>query len=365
MENSFLEKYAYLLCHYCLELKKGDKLYVSTTTLAEPLVKEIWRESVRIGAIMETDLDFEDKNTILLQEGSEELIRHVSPWYDEAIRTFDAYLHIRAPFSTKQTTPIDPEKSKLRGAALSATQKVYFERIATRDLKRSLCQYPTLASANEAGMTLQEYEYFVLNACCLFDEDPIASWLEVRRTQQSIVDMLNSKKEIRYLGEGTDLTFRTEGRTWINSDGRNNMPSGEVFTSPIEDSVNGYITFNFPGIYGGNEVRDVCLHVKDGYIEHWEASYGKDYLDHIFTIPGTRRFGEAAIGTNYNIQQMTKNILFDEKIGGTVHLAIGQSYLQCGGKNESSVHWDMITDLGSSGKIFADGELVYENRHFL
>jgi aminopeptidase len=151
----------------------------------------------------------------------------------------------------------------------------------------------------------------------------------------------------------------------MNSDGQTNMPSGEVYTSPVEDSVNGVVHFSYPCIYQGNEVEGVTLWVKDGLIERWEARQGQEFLDYIFTLPGTRRFGEAAIGTNYDIQRITKNILFDEKIGGSIHMAIGQSYLQTGGKNESPVHWDMITDMTRGGEIRADGELIYQNGQFL
>jgi aminopeptidase len=159
--------------------------------------------------------------------------------------------------------------------------------------------------------------------------------------------------------------FSTIGRKWINSDGQTNMPSGEVYTSPVEDAVNGRVHFSLPCIHQGNEVEGVTLWVKDGWIEKWEAQRGQAYLDHIFQLDGTRRFGEAAIGTNYNITKMTKNILFDEKIGGTIHMAIGQSYLQTGGKNESSVHWDMITDMTKGGEILADGEVIYRDGVFL
>ncbi len=187
----------------------------------------------------------------------------------------------------------------------------------------------------------------------------------MRQHQQQIVDKLNRHKLFRYTNADTDITFSAEGRNWINSDGQTNMPSGEVYTSPVEDSVNGFIHFSYPAIYQGHEVEGVRLWVKDGWIERWEAKRGKEFLDHIFSIEGARRFGEAAIGTNYNIDQLTNNILFDEKIGGTVHMAIGQSYQQAGGKNVSAVHWDMITDMTNGGAIYADNELIYQNGHFI
>lgn len=214
-------------------------------------------------------------------------------------------------------------------------------------------------------MTLEAYEQFVFEACKLHETNPAQGWLEVRHAQQHIVDFLNKADIVQYKGDGIDITFSTKGRIWMNSDGRSNMPSGEVYTAPIEDSVNGVVHFSFPAIYMGCEVEGVTLWVKDGYVERWEAKQGKALLDQVFQMEGTRRFGEVAIGTNYSIQQFTKNILFDEKIGGTIHMAIGQSYLQTGGKNQSAVHWDMIADMRSGGEITVDNEKIYENGQFL
>lgn len=363
--NDMLAKYANLLVNYCLELQQGERLYIKSTTLAEPLVREVYRYATRAGAHVEIDLEMEHQHRIFMEEANEEQLRYVSPLYRAAVETFDAYLYIRAPFSLRNTSGNHPEKVKIRQEAIHDTQQKYFARTATRELKRNLCQYPTEANAREAGMSLEEYQEFVFNACCLYTEDPIKAWLNVRASQQKIVDLLNSKETIRYKGDGTDITFSTKGRTWINSDGQTNMPSGEVYTSPVENAVNGVIRFTYPAIYMGQEVEDVRLWVKDGCIEKWEAKKGQDLLDYIFEIPGTRRFGEAAIGTNYSIQRFTKNMLFDEKIGGTVHMALGQSYLQTGGKNQSSIHWDMIADMSQGGEIFANNEKIYENGQFL
>lgn len=360
-----LKKYADLLVHYCLDIQKGDKLLVRTTTLAEPLVREVFRAAVRAGALVEVDFEFREQGRIFLAEAAEDQLTYVSPFFKQAMETFDAYLYIRAPFNLRESQNVDSAKSKKRQEAFKEVNKIYFQRTATRDLKRSLCQFPTQANAQEAGMSLEEYEKFVYNACKLYDENPVERWLQVRKSQQAIVDFLNKKEKIHYKGDGIDISFSTAGRTWINSDGQTNMPSGEVYTSPVEDSVNGTIRFSYPAIYMGHEVEEVTLWVKYGYIERWEAKRGQAFLDHIFSLEGARRFGEAAIGTNYGITQLTKNILFDEKMGGTVHMAIGQSYLQAGGKNESSVHWDMITEMRNGGEIFADDEKIYENGQFL
>jgi aminopeptidase len=211
---------------------------------------------------------------------------------------------------------------------------------------------------------LEEYEKFVFDACNLFDENPLATWQNFGKNQQKTVDYLNSKSKIRYVGSNIDITFSVKDRLWINSDGKTNMPSGEIYTAPVDDSMNGWVLFTLPSVYMGERVENVRLEIKDGYIESWTATMGKEFLDKIFEIPGARRFGEAAIGTNYKIQQATNNILFDEKIGGTIHLAIGDAYKQCGGVNESSIHWDMITDM-TDGEIYADDELCYKNGKFI
>jgi aminopeptidase len=357
-----LQKYAHLLVNYCLELKAGERLFVQSTTLAEPLVRAVYREALKVGAHVEVDLAFREKGRIFNQEANVEQLNYISPLYRLAMEEFEAYLHIRAPFNLREEQNNDVEKSKIRGLASAELNKTYFKRTANRDLKRNLCQFPTDAAAQEAGMSLEEYQYFVFNACKLYEADPAAAWMEVRKNQQHIVDHLNGCRLVQYkTTTGTDISFKTDGRIWMNSDGQTNMPSGEVYTSPVEDSVNGVVYFSLPCLYNGHEVEGVTLWVKDGYIERWEAKRGKEFLDGIFKIEGTRRFGEAAIGTNYNITKMTKNILFDEKIGGTIHMAIGQSYLQTGGKNVSTVHWDMITDMTKGGEIFADDVLVYRD----
>jgi len=360
-----LVKYAKLLVNYCLEIQKDEQLYISSTTLAEPLVREVYREAMSKGAHVEVDLSFREMNRIFYEEAVENQLSYIPTLKQEAMSNFDAYLAIRAPFNLKEDQSVDPSKRAARSKALKSLSEMYFERTANKSLKRSLCQYPTQASAQEADMSLEEYQKFVFNACNLYDDHPEQAWLNRRASQQKIVDYLNQRDKIQYIGKGTDITFSVKGRIWINSDGQTNMPSGEVFSGPIEDSVNGKVHFSYPAIFMGKEVQGITLHVKDGKVEKWSANRGQEILDEVFKIEGARYFGEVAIGTNYNIQRATKNILFDEKIGGTIHMAVGQSYKQTGGKNMSAIHWDMIADMKEDGQIIADGEKIYENGKFL
>lgn len=363
---SILNKYAQLLVNYCVSLQAGEKVLIQSTTLAEPLVREVYREVLRAGGLPHISLDFRDQRTIKMAESNDAQLNYVAPMYAMAMEQFDAYIYIRAPFYNRSTQKSYPEKAKIETAAKKKYRNLYTQRTATLQLKRTLCEYPTVAHAQNAGLSLEQYADFIYNACHLYDDNPQACWEEVSRKQQAAVDLLNTKTNIKYEGEGIDIRFSTAGRTWINSDGKTNMPSGEVYTAPVDDSVNGTIHFAYPSMFMGEEVEGITLWVKDGWVEKWEAKKGKKLLDRIFNIDeGARRFGEAAIGTNMRIQTPVKNILFDEKIGGTVHMAVGQAYLQNGGTNQSAIHWDMIADMKNGGKIYADDALIYENGLFI
>jgi aminopeptidase len=362
---NILEKYADLLVNYCVSLEPGQKLYINSSTLAEPLVREVYRAALKAGGIALVSLDFRDQGLITLEEGSDAHLQFVDPYYAIAMQDFDAYIHIRAPFYSISPKSAPGDRQQLYTKARAPYSKLYSERTGKFELKRNLCEYPTIAHAQNAGMTLEEFSDFIFNACCLYEENPAEEWRKVSRSQQKIVDVLNTKDKIRYKGENIDISFRVKDRTWINSDGKTNMPSGEVYTAPIEDTVNGTIHFAYPSMYQGQEVEGITLWVKDGQVEKWEAKKGKALLDKIFAIEGARYFGEVAIGTNTRIQRPVKNILYDEKIGGTVHMAVGQTYYQCGGKNQSSIHWDMIADMKNGGEIWADDDKIYDSGKFL
>ncbi|MBX2817386.1 MAG: aminopeptidase [Saprospiraceae bacterium] len=360
------ESYAKLLAGYCLDIQKGDRVYVRTTFLAQPLVHHFYREALQRGAHVNVDFSFPEQQKLFIEHvTTDDQLAWCSPQQHAGIHDYDAYLVIRAPYNLREDHGLDGDRLKARAAHLKPLNEAYFRRTAAGELKRCLCQYPTQAAAQEAGMSLSAYRDFVFGACGLLDPNPEEYWLRVRKEQQHIVDHLNKVSSMRYLNKTTDICFEVKDRIWINSDGRSNMPSGEVFTAPIEDSVNGTVHFTYPAIYRGASVEDIVLTVKDGLIVEWDAKVGKTVLDEVFAIEGAKRFGEVAIGTNYHIQKVTKNILFDEKIGGSIHMAVGQSYLQNGGKNQSTIHWDMITDMQDGGQIYADGQLIYEDGKFL
>ncbi len=358
-----LNQYAKLLVQYCLYLQKNEKILIRTTPLAEPLLKPLYQHILRIGAKPEIQLSFEHQQKLFYENASSNLLASVSPFYQYAVQHFDAILTIDAPYHRTELQNIDPQKRLTVQNAHAKTKELLIQRSANKKLKWTSCIYPTKSLAEHAEMPLNEFEEFVFNACFLMESNPINCWKSLGKTQEKIVTFLNYKRQFRFIGPQTDISFSTENRLWQNSDGKRNMPSGEVFTSPVEESVNGHIYFSYPTLYNSQNVSDISLEVKNGTIINWNAKKGKNVLDHVFSIPGARQFGEVAIGTNKHIKKATKNILFDEKIGGSIHMAIGSSYPETGGKNTAAIHWDMIKDM-KNGQIIADDELIYENGRF-
>jgi aminopeptidase len=259
---------------------------------------------------------------------------------------------------------VEPSRLTLGRQARRPLLERMMTRKAVGELKTCLTQYPTNASAQEAGMSLADYEEFVFRACFADRPDPIAAWQELSREQQAHVDFLNGVEMLKVEGPGTGLTLSVEGRKWVNSDGKANFPSGEVFTGPVEDSVNGRVRFDVPTVFSGKVVEGIELEFKAGKVVSASAARGDDMLQSALdTDAGSRLLGEFAFGLNYGITRATKNILFDEKIGGTIHMAVGAGYPETGSKNRSAIHWDMIKDM-KQGRVFADGKLAYEGGRF-
>jgi aminopeptidase len=365
MNQNVYTKYATLLTDYCLAVKPNERVYITSTYLAEPLLQELLKCIYSRGASAHLNVELQDQSKIIMDAAPVATLLKQNEIQKYIVENFDCYLVIKAPFNLRDTQNIAQEKRKASAEGNKEISKIYNQRTGTYQMRRSLCQFPTQAGAQEAGMSLKEYEDFIFQSCFLFEDDPIQAWKNLGISQQKATDYLNQSKSIHYKGPNIDIRFSTEGRTWINSDGKANMPSGEIYTAPVEESVQGHVKFTLPSLYMGQEAEEVALEIKDGVVEKWTAKRGQELLDQVFDMPGARMFGECAIGCNFNIQRMTKNILFDEKIGGTIHMAVGQSYAQCGGKNESSVHWDMITDMTNGGEIWADNKLIYQNGQFV
>ena len=356
---------AKVLCDYCTEIKQEDKVLILGTTLGVPLIEAVYKESLIKGAYPEVFLTTENQQTLFYRYAQDHQLTYTSPFLKYFVENMDAIISVGAEYNVKSLTTVSPEKIAKKSKAQEAINAIFMQRAHEGTLNWTATVYPTHAMAQEASMSLLEYEEFVYNACLITSSDPIAEWKKLSRDQERIVQYLNKKNELHITGEDTDLKVLIGGRTWNNSDGHRNFPSGEVFTGPLEDSAEGVIRFTFPGIYSGKEVEDIILHFEKGKVVKAHAQKGDDLLQEMLAIDeGAQRVGEVAIGTNYGITTFTKNILFDEKIGGTIHLALGRSIPDTGGKNISAIHWDLVKDM-KDGCIYADGELFYENGKFL
>ncbi len=360
-----LDRFAKLVAEYCTGVKPNDEVVITSTYEAYPLVRELWRETVMRGGYPRWNLSDEVLGEIFYRYASEDLLRHQSKIDEFMSENVNVRISILSSTHSKYLVSVEPERIKLRAQATRKLSEIFMRRDSEGSLRWVVTAYPTRSMAQEAGMSPLEYEDFVFKSLKLHAEDPVKAWVLQADTQRKIADSLSKTSEVRIVSDDTDITLKVEGRTWISDDGKNNMPGGEVFTGPHEDSTEGVIKFDFPAIWRGVEVRNVKLIFKRGEVVEAEAEVGGEFLKKMLeTDEGARRLGELAFGLNYDITRFTKEILFDEKIGGTVHVALGASYLKTGGTNKSSIHWDLIKDM-KRGKVFADGELIYENGRFL
>lgn len=365
MDNR-ITKHAEVILKYSLDLKKGEKIVIVGDVVTLPLIKESYRLAVELRALPQVMINSEELKEILLKGGSEEQIKYVPESVKKAFETVDVLLSFFGGTNTRMLSNVNPEKLKLSAQGSSEITRIFFERVAKKELRWCGTMFPNQANAQEASMSVSEYEDFVYGAGYIDSKDPIAEWKKIEKKQEGICNILNGKKHLRIVSKDTDLKMSIEGRKWINCCGRVNFPDGEVFTGPVEDSVEGHIRFSFPGIYGGREIEDIQLTFERGKVIKAAAAKGQELLEQLLeTDKGARYVGEIAAGTNYNIKKFTRHMLFDEKIGGTVHLAIGRSIPESLGKNQSAIHWDMLCDMKKGGKIYADGELVYKDGKFL
>ena len=362
MNDPRLGKLAKLLVEYCLAVQPQDLFVIRTSPLATPLVQELVRYALRAGAYPYCRVELEGLQEIFFHEATEELLHFLSPLDLFEIENVNAWLSLLAPFNTKALAGSDPARQIAWQKTRYPITKRYMERDGDGTLRWSVALYPNQANAQDAGMSLADYTEFVFSAVHLDEEDPSLYWVNFSKEQARLSEALAKGSEIRILGPGTDLTVRVQGRKWINSDGHKNMPDGEIFTAPLETSANGHVFFSFPAIYQSREFEGVRLLFRDGEVIKAEARTGEDFLEKILQIDnGARRIGEFAFGTNFGIQQFTKDILFDEKIGGTLHLALGHAIGSTGGTNVSAIHWDMICDLRQDAEVRLDGEVIQRN----
>ncbi len=365
MADARIRRWAETLTHYCLYVQPGETVLIQATPLAAPLVKEVYREILRAGGHPLPRIVLPALNEIALKEASPEQLAFVSPMEEVQAETVSARLSIGSEENVSALANVDPARQALAQRASPALRRRYTEREQQGKFKWCGTLYPTQAYAQNAQMSLADFTEFVYEACFLNDEHPADRWRELAARQQRYVDWLKGKKRVRVLGRDTDLTLSIEGRAFINSDGKRNFPSGEFFTGPVEDSAEGTIRYTIPSAINGRVVQDIRLRFRQGKVVEATAMQGQAFMEEMLKLDdGARRLGEFAFGNNFGITRGISNTLFDEKIGGTIHLALGSSYPETGGKNLSALHWDMVCDLrpeAGGGEVWVDDTLFLKD----
>ncbi len=366
MTDPRIENLARILVQYSVNIQPGEWALINANVVALPLVQEVARQVLQAGGNPTVLLNTDDLTAITLAESNPAQLEWVSPVEKLAFDQVDVLISLAAASNTRNLNGIDPQKQRLRQNARRELMHTYMRRSAEGSLRWTLTQFPCPAYAQDADMNLSDYENFVYAATYADQPDPVAAWERVRDEQDRLVNWLKGKKHIRVCGPNSDLTLSVDGRAFVNCCGKYNMPDGEIFTGPVEDSVNGWVHFTYPAITQGREVEGVELEFKDGKVTAARAKKNQDFLlTMLDSDAGARFLGEFAIGTNYGIQKFTKSILYDEKIGGSIHMAVGAGYPETGSKNESAIHWDFICDMRDDSEIRVDGELFYKNGKFV
>jgi aminopeptidase len=361
MPDARVSKLARLLAHYSLELKRGQQALLRTAPLADELNLAFYEEAVKAGAHVFAMSEIPGADEVFFKHASDEQLDYVSPARKLMYETFDALMVIEARRNSRELSGVDPARIARSRKAGASIFKTYMDRSADGSLRWCMTVYPTHAMAQDADMSLKDYQDFVYAAAMLDEDDPVAAWRAEGEKQRRLIGWLAGRDTVRLTGSNVDISLSIKGRRFQDSDGRYNLPDGEIFTSPVEDSVNGWVRFNYPAIHGGQEVSDIELWFENGRVVKEKAAKNQELLSSLLNSDaGARRLGEWGIGTNYGIRRFSKNILFDEKMGGTIHLAVGAGFPEAGGKNESGLHWDMLCDMAES-EIRVDDELFYQN----
>jgi aminopeptidase len=371
VSDSRVQKFAKILVEHSARIEPGDRVLIEGTTAAEPLVRELFIQILEKGGQPHPMVSLPGmvpfiQDDLYLTYAKDSQLDFVPTFYKYAYDQFESRIRIHSATNTRATTRIDPLKVQRRGKATQIITEAQIRRGAEGAFKWVTTLYPTDGYAQDAGMSLKEYEDFVFNAVHANEDDPIAYWNSTSAGQQKAIDFLAKKNQVVMHGPNVDLTLSIKGRKFMNSTGVYNMPDGEIYTGPVEDSINGWVKFTYPAIYQGVAVEGAELTFVRGRVEQARAEKNQDYLIKMLeSDSGSRFLGEYAIGTNSDINRFTGNILFDEKIGGTFHMALGAGYPETGSHNKSAIHWDMICDLRTDSEILVDGELFYKNGEFV
>jgi len=368
MNDPRIENLAKILVHYSTRVKENDKVMIRGFPLepiADPLIAEIFREVLKAGGHPHVAVDPENIRYIFLTEASERQLQQPDLVSKLVAEEFDVDIRIGCDSNTRSLTGVKPETWKLVTRAYTDINDTWSRRSASGELRWVVSRFPTHAYAQDAGMSLIEFSDFFYHSVFADSEDPLARWEHMQANQERLVRWLEGKQHIRIAGKNIDLEMSIADRKFISCHGRGNVPDGEIFTGPVEDSVNGTVRFSFPCVWSGVDVDGVELVFEKGKVVKTSAEKNEELLLKMLeTDEGAQRLGEFGIGTNDQIQRFTRNMLFDEKIGGTIHLALGGGYPVSGSENKSAIHWDMLCDMREGGQIFVDGELFYDSGVF-
>lgn len=348
VDRTKLRNLAHTIINYSIDLKKGETVVLKGYGFdGYPMIKELYREAIRAGGHPVVRFSTNELSRIFMEEASEEQLTHVTALDKKIAKSYDAMVQVVAYENRYETMEVDPKKSQMRGKAFKKVSDVM------RDTKWCLMYYPTAASAVTAKWNTEDWEDFVLDSCLL-------DWKKVEKVELKLIELMKKVKEVRVVGEETDMTLSIKGQKWKPCCGKRNLPDGEVFTAPVKTSVNGVIKYNTPSHYQGHDFSWVKLWLKDGKVIDEDSDNKAALTEILNTDKGARYFGEFAFGLNKHIKKATKMILFDEKMEKSLHMALGQCYKECPNGNDSMIHWDLIFRFQpAKAKIWFDGELVY------
>jgi aminopeptidase len=357
---------ARILVGYSTEVKEGEVVSIDGESAAEPLLAAIYEEVLKAGAHPILNMSLEGQAATFYKHAVEPQLDWVSPVAQWMVENADVRIAAGASTNPRELSGVPPERQTRRQTAMGQLMARAMERSAEGSFRWVYTLFPTSAYAAEAEMSLDDYEDFYYGACLANGGDPLTAWKTASAETRRLAEWIQGREEVRVTADGTDIRLGISGRTFIPCVGEHNMPDGEFFTGPIEDSVQGEVTFDLPAMIGGREVSGVRLRFESGQVVDASAERGEEFLAKLLdTDDGARRLGELGIGTNFGIDRGTREVLLDEKIGGTVHMAVGRSYPESGGNNESAVHTDMVCDLRKGGRIEVDGELLQEDGRFV
>jgi aminopeptidase len=356
---------AKILVGYSTGVRQGETCLIEGPSAAEPLIAAVYDEVLAAGGHPVVSMSFDEQQPSYFAKASDAQLEWISPLATWAADEADCRIAIGADTNTRSLSGVSPERQTKRQAATRPLMETMMRRSADGDHRWVYTIFPTNAYASDAEMSLTAFEDFYFGACLADAGDPLENWKQASEDTRRLADYVNGHSEVHITAPGTDIRLGVEGRTFIPCFGDRNMPDGEFFTGPVEDSVEGEVSFDLPAMVGGREVAGVRFRFEGGKIVDAAADRGEEYLIKLIdTDEGARRLGELGIGTNYKIDRGTRDVLLDEKIGGTVHMAVGASYPESGGVNESAVHTDLVCDLRKGGKIEVDGESIQENGKF-